>query len=292
MLFVGGTNCLFEDEFLSQLRAEKPIEYFNTPHGTKLKVFKEFNKKDFYIIGVDSARSLTGDFAVLEVYQYSNFEQVAEFSARLGSIDKFADIVMEITKFIHSKVGERIKLGIENNSIGGAVVDLLIKNEDFDFIPYIYKTRTKTNEVYGITTGRNKDEMITYLYDYITKDPKVIHSADLISQLSVIERKTGGKIAAASGHHDDLFMASAFCAYIKKQCMIEIGPLIDVADEEFDVKQFSTLQSFLGMNSVANSTKSVKSYFQDVEGFEYTSFGGVDREEPEVFDDLPFWYSN
>ncbi len=298
LLFVGGTHCLFDDDFLSKLRAEKPIEYFQTPHQTKLKIFKEPNNQDFYLVGVDSARSLTGDFAVIEVYQYSNFEQIAEFQAKLGSIPHFADIVKAVTKYIHSKVGDRIKLGIESNNMGGAVIDLLIEDEEFDYIPYIYKTRTKTREDYGITTGRNKDEMITYLYDYITKDPSIIHSSDLISQLSIIERKSGGKIAAASGHHDDLFMSSAFCAYLKKQCQLEISPLINTTSEAFESKQISSLQTFLGMSSTKNTIKGddleIKSYFQDIEGFEYSIFGAGEKDEDEdkLYDDLPFWYSN
>jgi len=58
LLFVGGTYCLFDDDFLSKLRAVKPIEYIELPHHTKLKVFNTFDNRDFYLIGVDSARSL------------------------------------------------------------------------------------------------------------------------------------------------------------------------------------------------------------------------------------------
>jgi len=279
LLFVGGTYCLFEDSFLSQLRSEKPINDLTLPHATKLKIFKSFNKKDFYLVGVDSARSLTGDLATIEVYQYSNFEQVAEFSARLGSIVNFADIVKETIKFIHTEVGDRLKVGIENNAIGGAVVDLLISDDNFDYIPFLYKTINKSNrEDYGITTGRNKDEMITYLYDYITKNPTLLHSADLISQLSVIEKKSGGRIAAALGHHDDLFMASAFCAYLKKQCQLEISPLIDVDSKDYANQQYNEIQSLLGINTTDFKKTIFISDFSDLE---------VETEDS----DLPFWYS-
>jgi len=283
LLFVGGTHCLFDDDFLSKLRSEKPVEYIELPHYTKLKIFNNaFDNKDFYLIGVDSARSLTGDFAVIEIYKYSNFEQVAEFSARLGSIVHFADIVKEVIKYIHSHVADRIKVGIEVNEIGGSVVDLLIQDDEFDYIPFLYKTKSKSGEKYGIITGRNKDEMITYLYDYITHNPTLLHSSDLISQLSVIEKKSGGKISAASGHHDDLFMASAFCAYLKKQCQLEISPLINVDTLSYNEKYTSEIQSLLSINQSPSPTKSI-----------ITDFSNIDTEDGEDFDEsLPFWYSH
>jgi len=226
--------------------------------------------------------NVTGDFAVIEVYKYSNFEQVAEFSARLGSIVHFADIVKEVIKYVHTLVGDRIKVGIENNAIGGSVVDILIQDEDFDYIPYLYKTRSKHKEDYGITTGRNKDEMITYLYDYITHDPTLLYSSDLISQLSVIEKKSGGKISAASGHHDDLFMASAFCAYLKKQCQLEISPLINVDTENYNEMRVNEIQSLLTINQSPSATKSF-----------ITDFSNINTEDDLDFDEsLPFWYSH
>ena len=129
--------------------------------------------------------------------------------------------------------------------------------------------------------------MITYLYDYITKDPTLIHSSDLISQLGVIEKKASGKISAASGHHDDLFMASSFCAYLKKQCQLEISPLINIDSEEVINRQFLEIQQFLGLNTV--SKKSSKSLSRPL----ITDVFDLNDDESDDFDEtLPFWYSN
>jgi hypothetical protein len=59
LIFIGGSSCIFDDDFLSELTAIKPIEIVELPHLCKLKLFKKFSKNNFYIVGVDSAKSLT-----------------------------------------------------------------------------------------------------------------------------------------------------------------------------------------------------------------------------------------
>ena len=275
LLFVGGTNCVFDDDFLSDLHPSKPIDQVSTPHMSKLKIFKEFDKKNFYLVGVDTARSLTGDFAVIEVYDYSSFEQIAEFSARLGSITKFIEIVKFVLKYIHSQVEDRFLAGIENNSIGMAVVEALVDDEDFDFIPYIYETvNSKTNSrQYGIvTTSKTKDQMVSLLYEAFNANPGNIHSANLISQLSVIEKKSNGTVSAASGHHDDLFMASAFCAYIKKMSFLDIEPLIDSAPEEYHAKRENTLIDLIKASNTPrpSQNQNIHSYYGDLGNYDRT----------------------
>ncbi|MFW6243320.1 MAG: hypothetical protein ACOC2W_04085 [bacterium] len=63
--------------------------------------------------------------------------------------------------------------------------------------------------------------MISVFYDYITSEPKLVNSSNLIDQLSVIEKKSNGSVASKHGHHDDLFMASCLCAYMKKRTSLD-----------------------------------------------------------------------
>ena len=260
----------------------------------KLKIFKEFDKKNFYLVGVDSARSLVGDFAVIEVYDYKNFEQIAEFSARLGSITKFIDIVKFVLKYIYFQVGTRFLAGIENNAIGGAVIDALVDDEEFDYIPYIYETvnpKTHSRQYGLVTTSKSKDSMVSLVYEYFTANPSNLHSSNLISQLSVIEKKANSTVAASRSNNDDLFMASAFCAYIKKMSFMDIEPLIDITQNAHQIKQEDLIATLMRASNTPN-IKPIKSYYGDLDHTVFEANPDKDEEDEENLDyiDMPLLF--
>ncbi len=128
----------------------------------------------------------------------------------------------------------RVLVGIENNSIGSAIIENLensSSNPDmfdkkfvsFDYTKFLYVEDSQRDSYkYGINTNvKTKDQMVSIFYDYVTSDPNSICSNDLINQLSIIEKRSNGSVAAKHGHHDDLFMASCFCAYIKKKTITD-----------------------------------------------------------------------
>lgn len=93
----------------------------------------------------------------------------------------------------------------------------------FDYTKYLYVEDTQRDQYkYGINTNvKTKDQMISIFYDYITSDSSLISSNELITQLSIVEKRSNGSVAAKYGHHDDLFMASCLCAYIKKKTILD-----------------------------------------------------------------------
>lgn len=226
LLFIGSTSCIFDDLFLSKLNSKKPIKKIELSHFAYLKLYKEINPKNFYIIGIDTAKSLTGDYCAIEIFDYDKFEQVGEFFSKLGSLKKFTDIIIEIIDLFVDKTKGNFILAIENNSIGSAIIELL---ED-DYSNYLYSDDEKEFK-YGINTNsKTKDQMITIFFDYINSSPELIHSSDLIEQLSVIEKKHNGSVSAKSGYHDDLFMACCFCAYVRRN----IDGIYDKDEIKFD----------------------------------------------------------
>lgn len=252
LLFVGGNNCIFEDDYLSKLTPSKQLETIELPHYSQLKIYDSITPLDFYLIGVDSARSLTGDFCAIEIYSYSEFKQIGEFFNRLGSITNFTDIIAEVVEFFLKRCDKRIILAIEENNIGSAIIE----NLEDDYGDYIYSAIGKPDKKGGVGTLRKgvntnlktKDIMVSVFYDYICKNPENIKSADLISQLSIIEKKVNGSVAAQRGHHDDLFMASCLCAYVKKLSALEYAHLIHTSNKDI-TEQNSALLSTLAISS-------------------------------------------
>ncbi|MEM4385274.1 MAG: terminase family protein [Candidatus Anstonellales archaeon] len=221
LMFLGSDRCIFSDDVISELRPVKPIKRIKLIHDYYLKQFKKLDPNDYYVIGIDSAKSVTGDMCALEIFNYSNFEQVAELSGRFGSITLYIEVIEKVIEWLMKEVGRRFYLAIENNSFGNQIVEYF-ENEYGDLI-------FSPDEKYlGINTNsKTKKLMISLIYDKISNDPSIIKSSDLIFQLNVIERKPNGSISSKSGHYDDLFMASAFCAYCYEFTYEDVLPMME-----------------------------------------------------------------
>jgi len=229
--FLGSTTCIFDDEFISSLTPKKPIRYIRLVDEFKLKLFKEFENDNYYVIGIDTAKSLLGDKCAIEIYDYKNFEQIGEFNGRLGSVSLYIEGIRNLLQYIESKIGRRFILAIENNSVGNQVVeDLEDDYEDQIFSPDERYTGINTN-------SKTKKLMLSILYDKFINDPNCIKSEDLISQINVIERKSNGSVGAMSGYNDDLFMASAFCAYCYEYTYEDIVHFLNVKDINKQIEQ-------------------------------------------------------
>lgn len=222
--FIGGTNCIFTDTFIEKATAAAPIRVVDCPHQTMLKIYEEFKVEDFYMVGIDTASSLSGDFCTIEIYSYLQFKQVGEFCARLGSVSKFAEIAKFVVKYIIDATNGNCLVGVERNSMGVGVVEAFENDTEDQLLTYLYVDDKGKPGIF--TSSANRDVMISLFHEQVSNHPEKLRSADLIDQLSSIERNSGNKIKAATGKHDDLFMASCFCAYIKKMDMLDIEPYV------------------------------------------------------------------
>lgn len=284
LVFVGSTSCIFDDDFLGSLKPTKPVNIIPFPHATHLKLFTDvFDTGDFFLIGADTAKSLTGDFNAIEIFSYSEFIQVGEYFGRLGSLTKYSQVLMEIIKFLFNLVGDRIILCIENNSIGSAIIEDLENADDgFDYMQYLYTPTPLNNKMkdgtlvrlkkqppqFGINTNSNsKSKMVSFLYDYLTKNPGCVKSSDLINQLNVIERGANGSIRAQYPYHDDIFMAAALCAYIKKLSSLEYESLLGVSAFTHQKQQSNLYRSLIAVNSPSVNTNQI--YNEREGGLEY-----------------------
>lgn len=258
LLFVGGTNCIFDDETLQRFVYINRAAAIEMSNQVKFDIFQtEFDPKDYYLIGVDTASSIKGAFNAIEMFSYKGFEQVGEANVRLGSLTKYGEVVDSVFKWLYKIVGARIILCIENNSIGKAIVEhLLYHVKDFNYIPHIYKDLTKkeipgqaidmTEHEYGINTNsRTKELMVSLLYDALKDLPTRIKSQDLIGQMSSIQRSNRGTIRTSG--FSDMFMAASFCAYVRKMTELQILPLLDYSNVQISQNFFNSIKTAADM---------------------------------------------
>ena len=213
LMFLGSEYSLFPDEVLEKFSAIPPKRIEILPYSTKLKLWVDkLDPEDLYIIGIDTALSIKGDYSAFEMYSVKTGEQIAEFKNRFGFVESFIETILYAIKILQQKYNLRdnFYLAIENNSYGQQVVEkMLIYHEQ----RVISTTKKNGMKEYGIkTTSTTKKEMVNIFYEKLVNNPYIVHSDELISELFAIEVK-GHKIEAAKGHHDDLFMASCLAHY-------------------------------------------------------------------------------
>lgn len=252
LVFVGSTNCIFSDDFLAQLKSKKPVDRIDLPHITDLKMYikrEDLDKTDFLLIGVDTAKSITGDFSAIEIYTYSQFKQIGEFFGRLGSLTKYSEIIMKLVDILEVVMDKRLILCIENNSIGTAIIEDLENADDPKYANYIYSPNPE--KYTGINTNAKiKNTMISFYYDAIINNPDNLNSEALIDQLNLIERHQNGAIR---GSKDDLFMASVLCAYVRKISSLEYEPLLGLSTVVQQQQTTMRLRSTVGVNAQPSS---------------------------------------
>lgn len=248
--FVAAKNCIFDME---QLDASKPVQpvsssrFYMNARMDWFEDVRKLDKNDYYLIGVDTAWSLSSlsAFPAIEVFSYRDFYQLGELMVKLGSVTKFAKVVKDVFDFIYENISERIILCIENNSNGKTVIEHLTEVEQGDYDKYIYYD--KKNEPGITTTGKTKELEVAAFLDYYNQNPKIIRSRRLLDQMSAIYRTYAGTIKSDS--YTDLFMAACFCAYTRKKTYLKILPMLDIPQEEYVKNEEEVIKMNLKMNN-------------------------------------------
>ena len=70
LIFIGSTNCIFDDEMLSSFQSVSKPNVILAPHGSRLEIFDNIDINDYYLIGCDTAESLQGAYCAIEVFSF------------------------------------------------------------------------------------------------------------------------------------------------------------------------------------------------------------------------------
>ena len=253
LMFVGSTNCIFDDDTLANFKEEEPKQTIQTPNGAQLKIFTDnIDTSDYFIIGCDTAESLTGAYCALQIFSFRNFIQVAELTHKYGSFTAYGQDIDFTFRWLYKIAKNRIILNIENNTIGKAVLEhLLFHIEDFDYRPFLYRDDLgKHSDQYGTkTTGLTKPLMVGCLIEFLNDNPQVqkIKSKELIGQFGTIERTNSGTIRSTG--YSDLFMATCFCAYLRKKKALEILPMVHTDPQEYENKLVNEFKQIISLSN-------------------------------------------
>jgi len=273
LLFVGTTQCIFDDETLAAFTSSKPVMTLPCPHHSRLDIYTNvLDKSDYYIIGCDTAQSLTGAYCAIEIYGFRKFNQIAEMNNKFGSYTNFGEVIHFVFQWLFAQVGERIILTIENNTIGQAPIEYLTRHiTTFNYLPFLERDIDKTGDLkdeLGVkTTGLTKPLMVGCLIECINENITGFKSQNLINQFGAIEKTNSGSIRSKS--HTDLFMGSSFCAFTRHRRAMEIMPMVQFTNMEIQNRLLETIKT-------AASVASPKDYIAFKQKFESGVILGAD----------------
>ena len=178
-----------------------------------LWIWKEPMVGHEYIIGADCAEGVgkDGDNSCFEIIDATSFEQVAEFYSNLVPPNVFAQIINQIGIYYNTAT-----VAVENNAIGGAVINCL--SNDMGYEAIYYEVR-KTSARLGIkVTSSNRPILLESMQSRLMTGVVRLNSQRLINELKTFIYSPQKKRAEAiKGKHDDAIMALCFALYVRDE---------------------------------------------------------------------------
>lgn len=169
-----------------------------------IKFFKEPEEGKTYLIGVDPATGIGGDFASFEVLSFPDMEQVAEYRSNTTSTGDLYDDFKQLLR-LYDRNNCQVYFSIENNGIGEGLMTLFTNDEDIPECAELISEEGK-KRLGMTTTQRAKLKAALQLKDMIEKDRIIINSPVFVEELKHYARKKNS-FAASPGATDDSISA-------------------------------------------------------------------------------------
>lgn len=191
-----------------------------TPQNEKFIIddsrwFSEPKANHVYGICWDVAMGSLADFSTIQVIDYTDMEQVAEWKSNKVPVKTQLAMLVKILYYIHQTLSEdeyqegepEIFWSFENNGLGAAADSEISAFGEENIPGILINDRSKGQRVKGLRTSQNnKLAACSLLKRLLESDRLKIHSRPLIRELKGFIR-SGGSYKAKQGEHDDLVMA-------------------------------------------------------------------------------------
>lgn len=179
-----------------------------------LWVWKEPMDGHEYIIAADCAEGVgrDGDNSCFEIIDAISLEQVAEFYSNLVPPNIFAQIINQIGLYYNTAT-----VVVENNSIGGAVLNVL--SNDLGYEGIYYENKKGGSSRLGIKMGpSNRPIYLEAMQHRLSNGTVRINSTRLVGELKTFIYSPQKKRAESiKGKHDDAIMALCLALYVRDE---------------------------------------------------------------------------
>jgi hypothetical protein len=215
--FISADDTLINPHALNRLRAMEPKYSLGT-----VRWYKDISPNKTYIASLDPSAGVGRDSATIQIFEMPSMEQVGEWMHNRTPPREQIRIMMNILKFIKSKVmtanlidmemEPNIFWSFENNSYGEAIISLILEIGEDKFPGTLINEPKVAGHVKNYrrglhTTNRNKVLACTKLKTFIDSDRMKINSHGLIYQLKNFV-SSGVGFSGKPGINDDLVMSA------------------------------------------------------------------------------------
>lgn len=181
------------------------------------------DKNTEYMLTIDVARGDGGDSNVLDVWELSTLEQVAQYSSNELGIDLFSGIVFQAYQLF----GKDPLVVVDGSTYGHDFCRRLqtlgcknlyfsAKGSSGEYVPQWKAETMRGNVSYGLTmTATNRLNIYNLFEEYVRNKKVVIHSRRTFEEVQTFIWKDK-KPQAASGKCDDTITTAAMACYVKE----------------------------------------------------------------------------
>jgi len=217
--FIGSSSTLLSPTALALLRYDNPLRKTNN-----VKIFEEPIKGHKYIIGVDTARGVGGDFSAFSVVDVTAFPYKVVATYRDNTIEptsypNFVDYA--------SKIYNHAWVLVESNDIGAQIADIL--NQELENENLLMVTQNgRKGQVLGGGFGQTKPRFgvkmspavkrigCMALKALIENQQLLVCDFDIIQEFMTFVQE-GSSYEAEYGKHDDMIMTLVLIGWATSQ---------------------------------------------------------------------------
>jgi len=205
--FLGSTNTLINGRTLANMSSLDPVYY----NDMGLSLYKEPEKDRTYVITVDVARGVGGDYSAFTVVDVTEmpYMLVGKFKNNTIAPMLFPEVIHKVAKDYN-----RAMILVETNDIGGQIADILYADLEYENIlstikennqTYISPGFSKTTTL-GVRTTKSVKRQGCFAIKSLLEEKKLnIFDAETIHEFSTFIERNGSYVAD-EGYHDDLVM--------------------------------------------------------------------------------------
>ena len=256
--FIGKTGTLVDSLSMGRLMESTRNKTYSFVIDGDIRFYKDLNKYSKYLVAIDPAMGLEGDFAAIQVFSFPEFEQVAEWMGdklnQNDQVEKLKTLIEWMYTDLKTKGCRRPEIywSLENNSVGeGFICSMREKafnnnlNNAQDYIKRGNLISENGNKRIGFTTSKKtKTVACAQLKNLLETNRMIIHSNEYVKQLSNFTLKEVNYSASGKGEHDDLISASLVILYMYLQCKNSLDlhvpitndiPKMEIMDKKYEM---------------------------------------------------------
>lgn len=205
--FLGSSNTLINGRTLSQMSSMDPVYY----NDMGLMLYEEPNRERTYVITVDVARGVGGDYSAFTVVDVTEmpYKLVGKFKNNTIAPMLFPEVIRKTARDYNNAM-----VLVETNDIGGQIADILYSELEYENILSTVKENNQTyispgfskSTTLGVRTTKTVKRQGCFAIKSLLEEKKLnIFDADTIHEFSTFVEKSGTYVAD-EGYHDDLVM--------------------------------------------------------------------------------------